>query len=542
MYSFKKPTVCLAKGAMLLAGGMAFQNAVAANSTFDVASLVLNIPQVNVEVNGAVSSFNAQLKLVKATEPFELELMSAGLNAASEVNNADRATFFNDTSNVHIPSVQVGADSFYAQMKLIPGSNPLRFTVEQLVNNQFSGCPSFATIGPAANTCVISGTITSDATLTAETLWLISGAVNVGEDNANSATLTVNPGAKTVGQNGGDYIFVRRGSKIVAEGTPNRPIVMTGANEQTAGEWGGLIIAGNAPVNGCSDGADPCELAFEALAEEKFGGNNPADNSGILKYLQINFAGFAIRPDEELNALTLLSVGSGTLLDYIQVHKGLDDGVELFGGTANMKHIVMSEIADDSLDWALGWTGKLQFALIRQGENIGDRGIEADNNPDNNDALPRSKPTVANLTAIGSATSSQGALLREGTGGHIWNSVFSGFADQCLRLDHTATYLNAGTPGNLSGELTINNSYVNCSTNFKDEPGEAFLVSDWFTSQSGNSQDDAKLNGYRPASDSPLLNTGSIDDNSGFFTPVTYTGAFANESDTWESGWTTSLN
>lgn len=531
-----KQALAVTVNTLLLSAAVSTANA--APSTYDAASAVLDIPEVDVYSGTSVDTFSAKLKLVSASEPYILELM--GASAMATAKSADRSVYFGDTTNVHIPSVEVGGVSYYAKLKLVPGSNPLRFTVDQLETNDFSGCPSFATAASVAETCVLSGVITEDVTLTSDTTWLIAGDVYIGEDNANSATLTINPGTTIVGQNGADFLWVRRGSKIYAEGTPNNPIMMTGSREQEAGEWGGLVISGNAPVNGCDAGVELCEVAFEAIPTELYGGNDESDDSGVVKYTQIKYAGFEVRPNQELNGFTLNGVGSGTLIDYVQVHEGVDDGVEMFGGTVQMKHMVLSNIRDDSLDWGQGWRGKAQFVLIKQGENHGDRGIEADNNEDDNDATPRAKPMLSNLTALGSSVSTQGALLRRGTGANIYNSVFQGFGDQCLRIDGEATYLNAGTPGNLTGELTIAHSYVNCDTNYKDEADMAFLVSDWFTSQMANVAADPQLDGYLPAAGSPLT-SGGMNVSDAFFTPVDYIGAFKDADSDWTAEWTEGL-
>lgn len=542
MYPVKRSFAAIAANVLLVTGSFAWQaEASAATATYDPSTRVVDIPKVDVlNPNGSAKTYHAQLKLLEknpASPFFELQLISAGAEASTF---EQRVTYDGATLSVHFPSVKVGAGAaeYYAKLKLIPGSNPLRFKLVQLKNNAFSGCPAFSTNGPVAGTCVLSGEINNNITLSKEITWILSGGVYVGGDQVNSATLSINPGTKIVGQSGADFLYIRRGSKILAEGTPDNPIVMTGPLEQNPGEWGGLLLAGRAPVNGCAAGVDPCELAFEAIATEHFGGNNPNDNSGILKYLQINFAGFAVRADEELNGLTMLGVGAGTLIDYVQVHRGLDDGIEMFGGTNQMKHLVLTGISDDSLDWAFGWRGKAQFVLIKQVADDGDRGIEADNNPDNNDATPRSKPMISNLTALGGPAGSQGALLRVGTGGNIYNSVFTGFGDQCLRIDDNSTYVNAGTPAALSGELTIQDTYVDCATNFKDDAGAPFLVSDWFNAQSGNVAGNPKLDGYLPAVDSPLINGGhSVPD--GFFTPVDYIGAFKDADNDWTLEWTT---
>jgi len=422
----------------------------------------------------------------------------------------------------------------------------MRFTIEQLANNAFTGCPGFAQPGPTENSCVLKDEITSNITLTKNIVWLLDGPVFIGGDNELSATLTINPGTRIVGVGGqGDqaaYLWIRRGSRILAEGTPDNPIVMTGPNEVAAGEWGGLLISGNAPINGCNEGVPVCEAPYEAVVSELYGGNNPADNSGVIKYTQIRFAGTAVRPDEELNGFTLNGVGSGTLIDYVQVHEGLDDGIELFGGTAQMKHLVITNAQDDSLDWTNGWQGRAQFILIKQAETIGDRGIEADNNERNHDGIPRAQPILSNMTIIGRTgdSATQGVLLRRGTGANIWNSVITG-SPTCIMIDGERTFANAGAPGNLSGGLTIQNSFVGCAANFADGEGATFATADWFLSQPGNREGDPLLNGYLPASGSPLT-LGGAAVNDPFFTVVDYVGAFKDESDDWTREWTFNFN
>lgn len=520
-----------------LLGAAAFN--VQATATYDPASGIVDLPVVEV-LNGGTSAFyNAQLQLIGN----ELQLISANPIAAT---TGQRNVFDSDTSSVHVASVTVGADSFYAKLKLVPGSNPMSFTVDQLTTNTFQGCPGFAQQGPTENSCILGGEITSNITLTKNIVWLLQGPVFIGGDNALSATLTINPGTRIIGVGGqGDqaaYLWIRRGSRIMAEGTPDNPIVMTGPNEAAAGEWGGLLISGNAPVNGCNEGVPVCEVPFEAIVSELYGGNNPADNSGVIKYTQIRFAGTAVRPDEELNGFTLNGVGSGTLIDYVQVHEGLDDGIELFGGTVQMKHLVITNAQDDSLDWSNGWQGRVQFALIKQAATIGDRGIEADNNERNQDSLPRAQPILSNLTIIGRTgdSATQGVLLRRGTGANIWNSVITG-SPTCLMIDGERTFANAGAPGSLSGGLTIQNSFVNCASNFADGEGATFTTSDWFLSQSENQAGDPLLNGYLPASGSPLT-LGGAAVNDPFFTVVDYVGAFRDENDDWTREWTFNFN
>lgn len=519
--------------AMMLSG--IAMNGYAATATFNPATGAVDLPVVEVLSGSSSAFYSVQLQL----SGNELQLVSASPASATA---GQRNVFDSDTTAVHIPSVLVGADDYYVKLKLVPGSNPLRFSLEQVANNAFQGCPSFSTAGPTAGSCVLSGTITSNVTLTKNIQWILSGGVYVGGNNTQSATLTINPGTKIFGQSGADYLWIRRGSKIMAEGTPDNPIVMSGPLQQEPGEWAGLVIAGNAPVNGCNTGVAVCEIPFEAITTEKFGGNNPADNSGVLKYVQILFAGAQVRPDEELNGLTLNGVGSGTIISHIHVHAGLDDGIEIFGGTAQMKYIVLTDVRDDSLDWTNGWRGRAQFVLIKQASDSGDRGIEADNNEVSHDSTPRAQPILSNMTIIGrSGNAVQGILLRRGTGANIWNSVITGGFASCLRIDGASTYTNAGTIGNLSGELTIVNSFAHCTGNFSNGDGSTFTVADWFSSQSGNRAENPSLNGYLPITGSPLITEGAAV-NDAFFTVVDYVGAFKDANDDWTREWTFPFN
>lgn len=407
----------------------------------------------------------------------------------------------------------------------------------------FTGCPAFSTaVSGADATCGIpAGTITSDITLTSNTTWVLQGGVFIGDDNANSATLTIKPGTKIVGRAQADFLFIRRGSTINAIGTAANPIVMTGPNEQIPGEWGGLVIAGNSTVNGCA--TPPCELTDEALGEP-YGGSNETDSSGTLRYVQINYAGFPVQPNRELNGLTLLGVGSGTDIEFVQVHRGQDDGIEMFGGTVNLKHVVMTGIEDDSLDWGFGWRGNTQYVYINQaGADAPDNGIEADSNEDNFDLEPRALVAIANMTSIGTALSNEGARFRRGTGAQVFNSIIAGYGAECLNIDDDSTFSNGGgSVASLNGNLIIQNSYVNCTTNFDDKTDDLFLVSDWFTSQIGNVAGDPQLNGFLPAAGSPVTNSGgSISVGAGFFESTSYSGAFRDANDNWTAGWTTGL-
>lgn len=405
----------------------------------------------------------------------------------------------------------------------------------------FAACPAGTTTAPVQvdgkETCVLSGVYSSDLVLSSSRSWVLSGGVFIGGDNTNSAKLQIQPGTKIVGQSGADFLVINRGSQIIAEGTADLPIVFTSskaAGERNRGDWGGLIINGNAPINGCNADVALCEAEGEGNTG-LYGGNDASDNSGILKYVRVEYAGNEITPDNELNGIAFQGVGAGTLVDYIQVHMNADDGVEFFGGTVNAKHVVLTGNRDDSLDWVNGWQGKLQFAVVEQYADQANNGIEADNLKAKQDASPRSNPTLANMTFIGTtseaAKGGSGMLLRRGTGLNLTNSVFTGFKTSCIDIDDAETF-NAG-------EIFITNTFVDCASNFTIEDGDGFNISTWFSSESTNKVVDPLLNGYVPAAGSPLLGAGETPFDL-FFDEVTYIGAIENASNDWTLGWTTS--
>ncbi|MFO7579417.1 MAG: hypothetical protein R6W74_04295 [Nitrosomonas halophila] len=537
---FKQTAISLA----ILGGALFHTSSAVANAQYDpttnsVIIEAVDVPSGKSHVNAP--TFRAVLRLVASNSTdIELELADASVITTP---NAERAHFDPVFGQLYLPSIDVGGTQFNAVLEVVPNANPLRFRVKGLHEQAFTGCPTFARPSEnVPNACVLEGEYNQDITLTNNTTWIVSGGVFIGGDRVNSATLTIEPGTRVIGRSGLDFLYVRRNSKIHAIGTPQHPIVMTGPNEQLPGEWGGLVLAGNAPANGCAEGVAVCEQLDEALTTP-YGGGNPHDNSGVVKYVSIRYAGFEVRPDEELNCFTMLGVGDGTTIDFAQCHMGADDGFEMFGGTVNLKHLVATYNDDDGFDWQIGWVGKAQHVLVVNLPDGSDAGIEADNNERNHNSLPRSLGKVSNFTLIGSGSGvdGHGIVLRRGTAANIHNTVVTGFGRSCITLDNTATFDHAGFPGNLSGSLTIENSYVNCDVNFNDRPTEPFLVSDWFNSQPGNVAGDPQLNGYLPAAGSPLLTGGAPVPNDPFFDPVNHIGAFADANDDWAKGWTVGL-
>lgn len=412
----------------------------------------------------------------------------------------------------------------------------------------FSGCPAFAQDLGGRN-CGIGGTIDQDVTLTNDTIWVMTSAVFVGARAEigdpvpeNGPTLTIEPGTRIVGTKAGRVaLIVSRGSKIIADGQPYAPIVMTGENyypDAAASDWGGLVINGAAPINVCD--TPPCEAVGEGDSGA-YGGDDPYDNSGVLRYVRVQFAGDKVTDEDELNGIAFQGVGSGTVVDYVQVHRNADDAVEFFGGTVNAKHLFLTDNQDDSVDWTQGYSGKLQYVFVKQiqdQEVETDHGMELDNLEQNNDATPRAQPRMANFTFLGKA-GKNGILARRGTGGNFSNFIVSGFGD-CLDIDDASTFTAAGTPNNLTGVLTMENTIFDCDTSFTEESGDPWTVESFFNAQPGNSESDPMLNVMFPPEGAAYtsgydLDTMVYDD---FFEHVDFIGAFRSEASAWHYGWT----
>ena len=389
--------------------------------------------------------------------------------------------------------------------------------------------------------CILSGTITEDLKLTSDNVYLLRGGVFIGDDE-NETILEIEAGTTIYGESSTDgMLVVRRNSKIIAEGTAEAPIVFTSSKAEGSrarGDWGGLIINGNAPINACGDeSADLCE-AFGEGGTGFYGGNDPEDDSGVLKYVRVEFAGTLVSPENELNGIAFQAVGNSTVVDYVQVHMNADDGVEFFGGTVDVKHVLITGVGDDSLDWTDGWQGSAQYVILQQSDDNGDNGIEADNNGEANDAAPRSNPTLANFTIIGSPNNERsdvGVLLREGTAASIMNFAVLGFNEVCVRVDNDATFAQLE-----EGNITFTNSVLNCATNFDGD----YDTEGWFLGQEGNAVGEAALTNafdfanpdYTPATMGSAV-AGDASTLDSVLDAAQFVGAV--DSDDWTLGWTT---
>jgi len=371
--------------------------------------------------------------------------------------------------------------------------------------------------------CELSGTITRDVTLTNSNVYELVGKVVIGGDNTDSATLTVQSGTTVYGGTSTDFLVISRGSGLQVNGTANAPVTFTGIDDMlgnvdedtTRGLWGGVVINGNAPINDCPEGAAGGTLECTKEGEANsglFGGDDPEDSSGRLKYMVVKYAGSNVDPENQLNGIAFQGVGSGTTVDYVQVHNNLDDGIEFFGGNVNATHVVLTGNADDSLDWTDGWQGSIQYLLINQAADSADNGIEADNREGDENAMPHSKPMIANMTIVGNPAE-RGVRLRRGTGLSLYNSYVTDNAT-CLDVSGESLAL-------LGTDIVFDGVSFNCDETVDGDNPElqSFLDGADNVSQDGGPVDAADLSG-----DSVFEQTGFI-------------GAVGEAMD-WTAGWT----
>jgi len=345
-------------------------------------------------------------------------------------------------------------------------------------------------IGGGSNnpdTILLSGTYTEDLTLDANSTYKIDGALIM----TSGTTLTIPAGMvlEAVASGSDVYIAISSGATIIANGTASDPIILTSdSSAPQAGDWGGLILLGDAPINSVTGAA----TATSEIASLPYGGTDAADNSGILRYVRVQYSGGAADGQSENNGFSFYGVGSGTTVEYIQVFEGKDDGVEFFGGTVNVDYVSVVNAQDDSLDWTEGYSGMITNAHVSHGASH-DKGIEADGyNTDignNSSPLFWSKPTVTNLTIIGngSETGNEAIRLRAGTQGLFTNVLIEGFAEGFdLDGDAGADSSNPTGTGVLNGDLSVTDvTFTDVTLQVKNDTGETFADTD-FLSGIGN--------------------------------------------------------
>ncbi|KAB1228911.1 hypothetical protein [Chryseobacterium viscerum] len=421
---------------------------------------------------------------------------------------------------------------------------------------------------------ILSGKITSSLTLKANKIYKLRGLVYV----TNGATLTIEPGTKIVGEadkNGA--LIITRGSKIMAEGTAANPIIFTSEKPSPKrGDWAGVVILGNAPTNASFGGANGVGEIEGGINNSDglglYGGTNAADNSGVLKYVRIEYAGYAFLPDKEINGLTFGGVGNGTKVDYVEVAYANDDSFEWFGGTVNCSHLISYKGLDDDFDTDNGFAGNIQFGIAVRDSQVADvsgsNAFESDNDANGSTLTPQTSATFSNMTIIGPINSAapgtinalfQNALqIRRNSSISVFNSVFTGFPVG-LFVDATK---GAPTDNNIVGNKLFfeNNVLAGNTTPLKFGPSTStpttYTLNDlttWFNAKGNTilaSTADVKLAGawapagttpnFTPSAGSPLLTGGAFTNPklAAWFTQVTYRGAVKDANDTWYAGWT----
>lgn len=321
-------------------------------------------------------------------------------------------------------------------------------------------------------------------------------------------TLTIAAGNSLVFQDAADYVLITRGSQIVANGSPTAPITFTSFTDAITGtatandvqQWGGMVINGNGLTNNCSDAdraGDTCHVVSEGQPSH-FGGNNNAESSGSLQYVIVKHTGFEVAPGDELNGITFNAVGSGTVVENVQVYSTYDDGLEFFGGAVNVTNAVVLYARDDSLDFSDGYVGTIQNALVIHFQSDGNRCIELDNIGEARsgagepfDTPPLTTPTVNNLTCITGNTDvnthgdSEGPLVRQGGQLALANSIiFAGYgsavnaatSNECYEVE-SDTSLDFAAAG---GTFTATNSVIACEEAVKGTLTNGDALTEWF--------------------------------------------------------------
>jgi hypothetical protein len=414
-----------------------------------------------------------------------------------------------------------------------------------------SGTPT--TPDDPSQTKVLVGSYERNITLTPGT-YTLKGYVYF----TAGTTLTIPAGTiikSDVSQKGA--LIIERGAKIDAQGTPSNPIVFTSgkpAGQRARGDWGGIILLGNAPTN---RPLSPAPL-IEGGVDRRYGGTVANDNSGTMKYVRIEFAGIAAEPGSEINGLTLGGVGSGTTLEYIQVSYGNDDAFELFGGTVNLKNVVAYATSDDDLDFDFGYTGKIQFAVVQRRPEIADtdagNGVESDNDGSGTLALPYTRPTLSNITWIGpngdpntQANLNFGNRWRRSTRFEVRNSIMMGWPKGGFSMESAATanafksdtsvfrnslvhaladpYRVDASAGGVITAAEVKAKVEAAGSTTYTNPND-IMLEDPFNWDKPN---------YMPKAGSPALSGANFSGMDVFFNTVTFRGAFGTTN--WLTGW-----
>jgi len=483
---------------------------------------------------------------------------------------------------------------FSYEIEEVPVGSVINFTFQAIDKlGRTSPVKTFSINVIAKEIVEVSGSITGNVTWTSNRIWRLNGYVRVQD----GGKLTIEPGTLVIGdRESKGTLIVQMGGQIFANGTKDEPIIMTSERApgfREPGDWGGLVICGRARNNVTEVTGQPVEL--EGGYGAFHGGTNDNDNSGVVRYVRIEYAGVPINPNEEVNSLTMGSVGRGTTIEYVMCSYGLDDAFEWFGGTVDHKYLIAYRGLDDDLDVDLGYSGRVQFALCIRGAALADQsgsnGFEVDNNGSGSNATPYTSGVFANISIIGpkktretpiSLQFQHAAQLRRNSRISIYNSYMTGYP--------WGLYIDDDRPGSgqaaLDGHLQIRNvilagvehwggnGYGSAGTIFTGAPangaqhpnnprgvalrshanfpGGQEAYENWFNTPSFNNQlvnhwgllgidgslFDLGVPKVTPNAGSVLLNAARWDNTpkaDSFFQQVPFIGAFGTED--WTQGW-----
>lgn len=384
-------------------------------------------------------------------------------------------------------------------------------------------CPDVGT------TVDVFGLITEDTTWCEGVTYDLQELVYI-ED----ATLTIEPGTKIVGGEGAALVSTTTG-RLISEGTADKPIVFTSrlsTADAQPGDWGGVVMLGRAQINvdggkNNIEGIDPGEDRGE------YGGSDDSHDCGTIAYTRIEYAGYLFGDNNELNGLTLGGCGSGTTLHHIQVIDGLDDGIEFFGGTADLSYAVVTNPGDDGVDWDEGFRGRMQFIVVEmETPNSSDpRAFEWDGLSANHDATPLAHVVMSNATIYqtGNQANVQGAMIRRGGGADLFNILVAGFSSD---------YIAIGDPAS-GGRISIEGlGFFGISADATDYPtanNEHYDVTSDVT-VAGTS-----ISVPYPDASSAAATEGVAGPTDSWFQAAEYLGAFDPSkpaAEQWDAGWT----
>ncbi len=496
-------------GVMLKAGTQVeLHNAIITGKTYSIYT------KTTVVEDALKSGASKLMNIAMSTDLYSKEGVYTNADFVADATNS--TNYINELTNNYVGIVEGGStpsDSFFVTADYKGAIDPS--------NDWTAGWVKTAESQDLAEVVTLEGETSSDVTIAKNSICKLSGAYIVKA----GATLTIEEGVQVIAIDDDlvDYILIEQGAKIDAQGTASNPIVMTSELEKP-GAWGGVHICGYASTNAGEGKSE--------IGNATYGGDNDADNSGVMKYVRLEYTGYAFDEEHEANGLSLYGVGNGTEISYVQAYRGSDDGFEFFGGTVNVSYLVATSCSDDSFDWTDGWRGNAQF-LVAYHENEDDLGyscdclLECDNNGDDNSATPTSHPVIANATLVGnnSATKTDGVMLKAGTEIELYNSIVTG-KQYCvyIKTDVTDAALKSGA--SLLSGIFMSSGVNNASS------AATYTTSDFTAAGNSTSYVNALADNYVGSESASTLSLGS------FFVATDYAGAIKDADSDWTLSWT----